>query len=138
MGTDYYETSEMVVRPDGSTKRSNILGYYGLALQYYHRYRLPVMHTETNQFQPLNAAYWLERQWANVLRLRQEGYPVIGFTWYSLTDQVDWDTDLIDQHGNVNSCGLYDLDRRIRRVGVTYQRIVRDWRHALADVDFRY
>jgi beta-glucosidase/6-phospho-beta-glucosidase/beta-galactosidase len=138
MGTDYYETSEMVVRPDGSTKRSNILGYYGLALQYYHRYRLPVMHTETNQFQPLNAAYWLERQWANVLRLRQEGYPVIGFTWYSLTDQVDWDTDLVDQHGNVNSCGLYDLDRRIRRVGVTYQRIVRDWRHALADVDFRY
>jgi beta-glucosidase/6-phospho-beta-glucosidase/beta-galactosidase len=138
MGTDYYETSEMVVRPDGSTKRSNILGYYGLALQYYHRYRLPVMHTETNQFQPLNASYWLERQWANVLRLRQEGYPVIGFTWYSLTDQVDWDSDLVDQHGNVNSCGLYDLDRRIRRVGVTYQRIVRDWRPALADVDFRY
>lgn len=41
------------------------------------------MHTETNQFQHLNAAAWLERQWANVLRLRREGYPIVGFTWYS-------------------------------------------------------
>ena len=80
MGTDYYEGSEQVVHPDGSTRGSNVLGYYGLTRQYYERYRLPVMHTETNQLQDLNAAFWLERQWANVLRLRQEGCPVIGFT----------------------------------------------------------
>lgn len=132
MGTDYYETSESVVCPDGSTRGSNVLGYYGLTRQYYDRYRLPIMHTETNQVQGLNATFWLERQWANVLRLRQEGYPVIGFTWYSLTDQVDWDIDLRAQYGHVMANGLYDMRRRIRRVGVEYRRILRDWSGVLA------
>jgi beta-glucosidase/6-phospho-beta-glucosidase/beta-galactosidase len=133
MGTDYYESSESVVMPDHSTRGSNVLGYYGLTRQYHERYGLPVMHTETNHVQGLNAAFWLERQWANVLRLRQEGCPVIGFTWYSLTDQVDWDIDLREQRGHASACGLYDLDRRIRRVGVEYRRIIREWSDALAD-----
>jgi beta-glucosidase/6-phospho-beta-glucosidase/beta-galactosidase len=138
MGTDYYETSEMVVYPDASTRRCNVLGYYGLTRQYYERFRLPIMHTETNQYQLLNAAYWLEREWANVLRLRQEGYPIIGFTWYSLTDQVDWDIDLREQRGHINTSGLYDMERRIRRVGVAYRRIIQDWSAALAGVDIRF
>ena len=133
MGTDYYETSESVVFPDGSTRSSNVLGYYGLTRQYYDRYRLPIMHTETNQVQALNASFGLERQWANVLRLRKEGYPVIGFTWYSLTDQVDWDVDLRAQHGNVVENGLYDMQRRLRRVGVEYRRMIQDWSGVLAD-----
>ncbi|MDP3674698.1 MAG: hypothetical protein Q8R44_06335 [Novosphingobium sp.] len=29
---------------------------------------------------------------ANVLRVRNSGIPTVGFTWHSLTDQVDWDT----------------------------------------------
>jgi len=132
MGTDYYETSESVVFPDGSTRGSNVLGYYGLTRQYLERYRLPIMHTETNQVQGLNATFWLERQWANVLRLRQEGYPIIGFTWYSLTDQVDWDIDLRAQCGHVMANGLYDMQRRIRRAGVEYRRIVENWSGVLA------
>jgi beta-glucosidase/6-phospho-beta-glucosidase/beta-galactosidase len=138
MGTDYYETSEMTVYPDGSTIRSNVLGYYGLTRQYYTRFRLPIMHTETNQYQSLNAASWLKRQWGNVLRLRQEGFPMIGFTWYSLTDQVDWDIDLSLARGHVNACGLYDMERRIRKAGVEYQRLVRDWSAALANREFRF
>ena len=27
-----------------------------------------------------------------MLRVRNDGIPIVGFTWYSLTDQVDWDT----------------------------------------------
>jgi len=37
-----------------------------------------------------------------------------GFTWYSLTDQVDWDIALRENKGTVNPLGLYDLDRQIR------------------------
>lgn len=127
MGTDYYETSESVVFSDGTTRSSNVLGYYGLTRQYHDRYRLPIMLTETNQVQDLDAVSWLERQWENLLRLRHEGYPVIGFTWYSLTDQVDWDIDLRAPRGRVTQNGLYDMDRRIRPVGVAYRRIIRDW-----------
>ena len=137
MGTDYYEMGESVVFADGRTSGSNVLGYYGLTRQYHDRYRLPIMHTETNQAQCLNAAGWLERQWANVLRLRQEGYPVIGFTWYSLTDQVDWDIDLRERRGHVTQNGLFDMDRRIRRVGVEYRRIVHAWGDELAGAERR-
>jgi hypothetical protein len=64
---------------------------------------------------------------ANVLRVRNDGVPVVGFTWYSLTDQVDWDSALREQNGNVNPLGLYDLDRNIRAVGRSYKQLITDW-----------
>lgn len=49
MGNDYYVTNEHLVHPDGSTQASGeIFGYYVLTNQYYKRYKLPIMHTETN------------------------------------------------------------------------------------------
>lgn len=66
-----------------------------------------------------------------MLRLRNIGIPTVGFTWYSLTDQVDWDTALREQNGNVNPLGLYDLDRKIRAVGKAYHQIIKDWRDVL-------
>jgi hypothetical protein len=75
--------------------------------------------------------FWLWKQWANVLHVRNEGIPVIGFTWYSLTDQVDWDSALREDRGHVNALGLYDLDRRIRPVGEAYRKIIREWGNVL-------
>jgi beta-glucosidase/6-phospho-beta-glucosidase/beta-galactosidase len=127
MGTDYYISNEHYVNRDGSiTASGEVFGYYVLARQYYDRYRLPVMHTETNLKEP-DAVPWLWKQWANIVRLKQDGVPVVGFTWYSLTDQVDWDTALREDNGRVNALGLVDLDRRIRPVGWEYQRLIRDW-----------
>ena len=77
------------------------------------------------------AVNWLWKEWANVLRLRNVGIPTVGFTWYSLTDQVDWDTALREQNGHVNPLGLYDLDRNIRAVGKAYHQLIRDWRDVL-------
>ena len=49
MGNDYYVTNEHLVHADGSISPSGeIFGYYVITHQYYDRYRLPVMHTETN------------------------------------------------------------------------------------------
>ncbi len=104
-----------------------------LTHQYHERYGLPVMHTETNirDDNPGDAERWLWKQWANVLRVRNDGVPVMGFTWYSLTDQVDWNTALREPNGHVDKVGLYDLDRRIRPVGRAYQRLVSQWREVL-------
>ena len=50
MGNDYYVTNEHRVAPDGGTRASGeVFGYDGITWQYYDRYRLPVMHTETNR-----------------------------------------------------------------------------------------
>ena len=56
---------------------------------------------------------------------------MVGFTWYSLTDQVDWDTALREENGHVNPLGLYDLERNIRPVGQAYQQLIADWREVL-------
>ena len=119
----------------GHTEGSGeIFGYHVITSQYYDRYRLPVMHTETNLAEGANgdeAERWLRKQWANVLRVRNDGVPIVGFTWYSLTDQCDWDTALREPNGNVNPVGLYDLDRKARNVGRAYGELIDEWREVL-------
>ncbi|HEX8418426.1 MAG TPA: family 1 glycosylhydrolase [Sphingomonas sp.] len=135
MGNDYYITNEHRVAADGATRASGeIFGYSEITRQYHDRYRLPVMHTETNLMQGprgTEAVDWLWKEWANVLRVRNDGVPMVGFTWYSLTDQVDWDSALRETNGNVNPLGLYDLDRNIRPVGVAYKKLIQQWRDVL-------
>jgi beta-glucosidase/6-phospho-beta-glucosidase/beta-galactosidase len=127
LGTDYYHTSEHIVHPGGRlTPAGDLFGYYVLARQYYKRYRLPLMHTETNRTDP-HAVDWLRKQWATVQHLRQDGVPVVGFTWYGLTDMVDWDTALRQDRGRVNAVGLFDLNRRIRPVGEAYRKLIEQW-----------
>ena len=131
MGTDYYITNEHLVHADGTTsKAGDLFGYYVLTRQYFSRYRLPVMHTETNYCAP-DAVPWLRKQWTNAVQLKQEGVPIVGFTWYSLTDQVDWDSALRRNAGQVNPLGLYDLDRKVRPVGKAYRDLIREWKEIL-------
>ena len=132
MGNDYYATNEHLVLPNGTTTAAGeIFGYYVITHQYYSRYRLPIMHTETNMKMP-DTVHWLWKEWANVHRLIQDGVPILGFTWYSLTHQVDWDTALREDNGNINELGLYDLDRNIMPVGRAYQKLIQQWRDVLS------
>jgi len=85
------------------------------------------MHTETNLQDAERAPDWLWKEWANMLRLKHDGVPIIGFTWYSLTDQVDWNIALREDKGQVNPLGLYDLNRKIRPVGEAFRDLVAQW-----------
>jgi beta-glucosidase/6-phospho-beta-glucosidase/beta-galactosidase len=129
MGNDYYITNEHIAHRNGDVRPSGeLFGYYVITHQYFSRYRLPVMHTETNLMNSDDAPAWLHKEWANVYRLKQDGVPVLGFTWYSLTDQIDWDSALRELKGNINPVGLFDLERRIRPVGRAYQELIGEWR----------
>jgi len=135
LGNDYYVTNEHRVGADGMTTPSGeVFGYDEITWQYYDRYHLPVMHTETNLREGPNgdeAVNWLWKEWANVLRVRNDGIPVVGFTWYSLTDQVDWIVALREDTGQVDPVGLYDLDRKIRPVGKAYKELISSWKDVL-------
>ena len=136
MGNDYYVTNEHIVHPDGHTQAAGeIFGYYVITSQYYRRYRLPIMHTETNIRMPA-CTEWLLKQWANVHRLKYDGIPVVGFTWYSLTHQVDWDSALRDDAGRVNELGLYDLDRNIMPVGEAYKKLISQWQDIITEESY--
>jgi beta-glucosidase/6-phospho-beta-glucosidase/beta-galactosidase len=135
MGNDYYITNEHLVDQTGHSKfAGEVFGYDEITRHYYERYRLPVMHTETNMLEGPNgdeAANWLWKQWANVLRVRNNGVPVVGFTWYSLTDQTDWDVALRERRDKLHPVGLYDLDRNERAAGRAYRALIKQWQTVL-------
>ncbi|MBC8104682.1 MAG: glycoside hydrolase family 1 protein [Cytophagales bacterium] len=125
MGNDYYGRNEHILLPDGTMMHGeDVLGWYQITRRFYERYKKPVMHTETNTFNADLAPAWLWKQWINVLRMRQDGVPVLGFTWYSLVDQIDWDIELGEKKGVVNACGLYDLNRQPRPVQRAYRQLL--------------
>jgi beta-glucosidase len=135
MGNDYYVTNEHRVYEDGTrSPAGQVFGYALITEEYYSRYDLPIMHTETNLAQGARgdeAVQWLWKQWAGVLHVRNRGIPVVGFTWYSLTDQIDWDTAMREANNRVHPVGLYDLDRKPRPVGLAYKRLIEEWRDVL-------
>ena len=135
LGNDYYFTNEHRVYADGHTEGSGeVFGYSEITRQYHDRYGLPVMHTETNFKEGptgQEAVYWLWKEWANVLRIRNVGIPTVGFTWYSITDQMDWDVALREKNNRVHPVGLFDLDRNIRPVGEAYKQLIANWRDVL-------
>jgi beta-glucosidase/6-phospho-beta-glucosidase/beta-galactosidase len=131
LGTDYYLTCEHRVAANGRcTTMRNGMGFRALAAQYYQRYGLPLFYCETNQVSS-RAVEWLNGQWSDVVALRSSGVPVCGFTWYSLTDQIDWQHALRVERNDLHPVGLYDLDRRPRPVARRYREIVASWSAAV-------
>jgi beta-glucosidase/6-phospho-beta-glucosidase/beta-galactosidase len=132
MGSDYYRSNEHHVEADGGMRPADeLLGFAVIVREYVERYRLPLMHTETNRDEgPAGdeACAWLRRQWALLRSLMRAGVQAVGFTWYSLSDQVDWDIELRERRGVVNPRGLLDLERNIRPVGHEYARLIAGWK----------
>jgi beta-glucosidase/6-phospho-beta-glucosidase/beta-galactosidase len=125
IGLDYYEWNERLVDSDGEVRAlGELFGWYVIAHQYWQRYRRPMMHAETNRLDAADAPRWLWRQWHNVQLLRLAGVPLIGFTWYSLTDQVDWEIGLTRALGTVDPVGLFDLNRDPRAVALSYKHLI--------------
>ena len=125
LGVDYYEWNERLIDSKGQALAlGELFGWYVIASQYWDRYRRPMMHTETNKMDAAGAPRWLWRQWHNVQLLRQSGVPLVGFTWYSLTDQIDWSIAMSEALGIVYPVGLFDLNREARTVGLAYKHLI--------------
>jgi beta-glucosidase/6-phospho-beta-glucosidase/beta-galactosidase len=125
LGVDYYEWNEKLIDQDGHKRAlGELFGWYVIANQYWERYRRTMMHTETNRIDASDAPRWLWRQWHNVQLLRRAGVPLVGFTWYSLTDQIDWGIALAEARGVIDPVGLFDLNRDPRVVGLAYMHLI--------------
>ena len=125
LGVDYYEWNERLIDRNGKALAlGELFGWYVIADQYWQRYRRPMMHTETNKMDADGAPRWLWRQWHNVQLLRRSGVPLVGFTWYSLTDQIDWSIAISEPVGIVYPVGLFDLNREARTVGLAYKHLI--------------
>lgn len=63
---------------------------------------------------------WLDGLVGVLDGLRADGLPARGVCWYSRGDQVDWHTMLTRPVGEITEVGLFDADRRPRRVAGAY------------------
>jgi beta-glucosidase len=67
------------------------VGFTGLIEEYWRRYQVPIMVTETSaRGDETIRARWLEASVAAVRGLRARGIPVVGYTWFPLFTMIDW------------------------------------------------
>jgi hypothetical protein len=107
-GVDYYAACETVKLTTGFPKPTSVehymeevetgqrLGLAGICVEYWNRYQLPLLHTETNfvDHEPNShvgaSDDWGLKQLIELGELLRLDIPVLGFTWYSLMDQFNW------------------------------------------------
>jgi beta-glucosidase len=124
VGLDYYEGNEALIDAQGVASPAVRRGFGSIAREVHVRYGLPLMLAETNN-EDERAVDWLAEIWNDTIELRDAGLPIRGFCWYSLTDQVDWDTCMREANDTVNRLGLVDMDRVRRPVGHAYEVLAR-------------
>ncbi|MDB5319258.1 MAG: glycosyl transferase group 1 [Phycisphaerales bacterium] len=117
LGIDYYPHSDWQLDKVGNgvrQRRSETpLGLYGVGHAYYNRYGLPMMLTETSiEGKAINREIWLEETVEDCRRLREEGVPMLGYFWWPMIDQVDWDGALTHRVGKIHEVGLFNLKRQ--------------------------
>jgi beta-glucosidase/6-phospho-beta-glucosidase/beta-galactosidase len=117
LGVDYYphNEAELFVTADGQIRQRIPERPRGLEIMadYWERYRLPMMVTETNRSgSEKERCQWLESTVSDLRRLRQQGIPVIGYTWWPAIDHLDWDGAMLHQTGHIHPVGIYRLDRQ--------------------------
>jgi len=117
IGLDYYSHTETQLESINGALRQRKperpLGLYGCGMEYWNRYGIPLMVTETSiDGTNVDRELWLEQTVADCKRLRSEGVPMLGYTWWPFFDNVDWDGALLHHIGKIHDVGLYNLKRQ--------------------------
>jgi len=117
LGLDYYPSSDWQLEKcgDGIRQRrsESPARLYGIASAYYNRYGIRMMVTETStDGKPIDREIWLDETVSDCRRLRAEGIPMLGYFWWPLFDQVDWDGALTHRVGKIHEVGLFTLRRQ--------------------------
>jgi beta-glucosidase len=127
LGIDHYPTCVHRYRKhttvDESPRSSSKL--YRLVKEYWERYHLPMLHTETNAW-PSHAVNICKKTYEVINKLRSEGYPVLGMGWYGDEYQVGWHFALYGPLSFEESpVGLY-YKGKIQPVGKLFQKLAED------------
>ncbi|MBX7174553.1 MAG: family 1 glycosylhydrolase [Pyrinomonadaceae bacterium] len=89
-------------------------GFAELISEYYHRYQVPIMITETSAVGSEEVRQkWLQSSVSMIKNLRETGVPVIGYTWFPLFTMIDWRYRFSNEplENFYLELGLYKLNR---------------------------
>ncbi|HLW68867.1 MAG TPA: hypothetical protein VKS79_26385 [Gemmataceae bacterium] len=131
LGNDYYVTNEHLLLPDYTTIASGeFVGYYLIAEQHCDRYCLLLMHTGTNVRNERGAVHAFgmsgTRSCACARTARRLSASPGPASRIKSTG-----TALREARNRVHPMGLYDLDRRQRKVGAEYHQLIEERREFL-------
>jgi beta-glucosidase/6-phospho-beta-glucosidase/beta-galactosidase len=98
MGLNFYpqwSTQELYIDEQGRLSTRAVeqdgAGFGALIQDFYQRYSVPIMITETSAFGTHAArSAWLSSSLGAIKTLRTRGVPVIGYTWFPLFTMIDW------------------------------------------------
>jgi hypothetical protein len=97
LGANFYPWSakELALKADGRVYERSVNthgGHLAAAVAELHsRYALPVMVTETSSLGGIGAREtWMDGTINGVFSLREQGVPVVGYTWFPLFSMIDW------------------------------------------------
>jgi beta-glucosidase/6-phospho-beta-glucosidase/beta-galactosidase len=93
LGVNYYPAFTTVRLGDGPDEpvEAGTAGLEDLVRLYHQRYGLPLAITETSRGGPLDGRrQWLDDSLTTVRRLREQGVPLVGYTWFPFIALVDW------------------------------------------------
>jgi beta-glucosidase len=111
-------------------------GFEELITKYYERYQTPIMVTETSVIGSDEVrSRWLESSLSVIKRLRGNGVPVIGYTWFPMFTMVDWRyrfaTDPVENY--YLELGLYRLNRENTHPRWLASPLVEQYKRNIAD-----
>ena len=123
-GLDYYRQSEWEWSgPRKGEWRQERRGFAAVAAEYReHLGDVPVMLSETNYFgTPEDRIRWHREMVAEYCRLKDTGADVQGYCWYPLLSSVDFQHMLLEDRGDVDPVGIYDLgDSKWERIPTAF------------------
>ncbi len=121
LGLNFYpqwSTKQIEVNAKGRllyrTTEEDGAGFATLIRDYYERYNVPVMITETSaKGSVATRSQWLTASLAAIKELRGQGVPVLGYTWFPLFTMIDWRyrTGRAPLENYRIELGLYTLNR---------------------------
>ncbi|HEX2177986.1 MAG TPA: family 1 glycosylhydrolase [Actinomycetota bacterium] len=118
LGLDYYAHLEWSHADDGigTCPSPTPLGLSGLILQYWDRYRVPLILGETNlRGYASDRATWLKYTMEQCEVAQAAGADLSGYCWYPFVDSLDWDSLLLNADGHIDPVGVYWLDENLDR-----------------------
>jgi beta-glucosidase/6-phospho-beta-glucosidase/beta-galactosidase len=119
LGLDYYAHCQWDFIGDGEggvVPAANPIPLADQVLEYWDRYRLPCMLSETNiRGFASDRATWLKYTLEQCERAAAAGVPLEGYCWFPFVDSADWDSLLYRCEGNIDPVGVYWLDEALDR-----------------------
>lgn len=112
LGLDYYGHSEWFYDEHGGHAPSpHPVGLAEVAQQYWDRYGLPLMLTETNvRGLPSDRTTWLRYTLEQYELALSRGVPLHGYCWFPQVDSADWDSLLARCAGRPDPVGVLSLE----------------------------